>query len=124
MGDNAAYAEAAIKGAIGFGYTAAKATQTALDGGDGNFAYNDYWVHAVNYFSPEYRSNTKKINKLPAVLDDGETDSLFKWTEDNGIWGVPDDCLSDNKTQLEFDLPEIANKIFTANAVGNRAKVA
>ena len=31
--------QAAIKGAIGFGYTAAKATQTALEGGDGNFDF-------------------------------------------------------------------------------------
>ncbi len=114
VGDNAAYAEAAIKGAIGFGYTAAKSTVTALAGGDGNFAYNDFWLHAVNYFSPEYRRNTKQIKSLPSVLTDAETDTLIAWTEDNHISGVPDDCLSANRAELTTDLPNIARKIFAA----------
>ena len=112
VGDNAAYAEAAIKGAIGFGYTAAKSSAKSLEGNDGNFDYNDYWHHAVNYFSPEYRRNTKQINPLPSVLDDGEADSLFEWTETNRLCGVPDDCLSENREQLISELPEIAEKIF------------
>ena len=113
VGDNAAYAEAAIKGAIGMGYTAARATQTSLEGGDGNDDYNDFWHHAVNYFSPEYRRNTKRIKPLPSILNDGQTDRLLGWAEYNGIWGVPDDCLSANRDQLEAELPEIADKIFT-----------
>lgn len=112
VGDNAAFAEVAIKGAIGFGYMAANATKTALEGGDGNDAYNDYWLHAVNYFSPDYRRNTKRIKKLPVVLSDSESDSLFKWVQDNNIYGVPDDCLSAKREQLEAELPDIANKIF------------
>jgi len=116
VGDNAAYAEAAIKGAIGFGYTAAHSTLTALEGGDGNAYYNDYWHHAVNYFSPEYRRNTSQIKPLPRVLNDGEADTLFKWTEDNGIWGVPDDCLTSNRQLLHSELPEIAKKIFVSQS--------
>jgi len=112
IGDNAAYAEAAIKGAIGMGYMAATETRSALEGRDGNAAYNDFWHHAVNYFSPEYRKNTKRTRPLPSVLDDGEVDDLLRWTEDNGIWGVPDDCLSANKDAFKATLPEIADKLF------------
>lgn len=114
VGDNAAYAEAAIKGAIGMGYQAAKSTHTALDGYDGNVGYNDFWHHAVNYFSPEYRKNTKRTVPLPRVLDDAEVDRLLRWTEANGIWGVPDDCLSTNREQLKGELPDIETKVFAS----------
>lgn len=124
VGDNAAYAEAAIKGALGMGYNAAKATQASLSGDDGNVTYNDFWHHAVNYFSPEYRKNTKLIKPLPRVLNDGEVDTLLDWTERHGIWGVPDDCLSAHREELEADLPDIAAKVFTAGPAGKDTRAA
>lgn len=124
IGDNVAYAETAIKGAIGCGYMAAEATLSSLQGKDGNESYNDYWQHACNYFSPEYKKNVRQIKKLPAVLDDREIDSLFKWIQDNRIWGVPEDCLPANRAQLELELPEIAGKTYASATPVKKAHVA
>lgn len=123
VGDNAAYAEAAIKGAIGMGYMASKATCATLEGANGNDVYNDFWHHAVNYFSPDYRRNSRQVKTLPSVLNDAECDELLRWTEDNGLWGVPDDCLSANRGRLISDLPSIAESIFltAADREGSRA---
>jgi flavin-dependent dehydrogenase len=117
VGDNVAYAETAIKGAIGCGYMAAEATAASLDGRDGNGEYNEYWTHAFNFFSPQYSKRAVKLPPIPAVLDDGETDTLFRWFVDHGIHGMPADILPDNKDTLLSELPEIAAKIF---ATGKR----
>ncbi|MDJ0926713.1 MAG: FAD-dependent monooxygenase [Gammaproteobacteria bacterium] len=113
VGDNLAYAEVAIKGAIGCGFKAAEATALSLDGKDGNAAYNDYWTHAFNFFSPEYNKRAVRLPSIPAVLDDDETDTLFRWFADQGVSGLPQDILPDNRAQLAEDLPEITAKLFS-----------
>lgn len=114
VGDNLAYAETAIKGAIGCGYMAAVATASSLDGKDGNAEYNDYWTHAFNFFSPQYSKRAVHLPPIPSVLTDEETDALFAWFTDNGVCGMPADILPDNKDRLTSDLPEIAAKFFNA----------
>jgi flavin-dependent dehydrogenase len=116
-GDNSAYAEAAIRGALGCGYAAAKASKKALEGGDGNKQYNDYWQHAFNFHSPQYRSFGRNILPVARVLHDDEVDTLYKWLQDNKLWGLPGDVLSDNKDRFEAELPEIAHKVI---ATGGR----
>jgi len=113
VGDNSAYAETAMKGALGCGYVAAKASRTALEGGDGNAEYNEYWQHAFNFHSPEYRSFGKQITPLPRVLDDAEVDTLYQWLGDNGLCGMPADVLTDNMAQFKAELPAIAGKVIT-----------
>jgi len=110
-GDNAAYAETAIKGALGCGYSAAKASKTSIEGGDGNRQYNHFWQHAFYFHSLQYRSFGKKISPLAMVLNDSEVDILYKWLHDNQLWGLPGDVLTDNLEQLKKDLPEIAQKV-------------
>ena len=112
VGDNVAYAETAIKGAIGCGYQAAEATALSLDGKDGNAEYNDYWTHAFNFFSPQYSKRAVRLPPIPSVLNDGETDTLFQWFTDRDICGLPADILPDNREQLMNDLPEITAKFF------------
>jgi len=110
-GDNAAFAETSIRGALGCGYTAAKASKQALQGGDGNSRYNDFWLHAFNFHSAQYRGFGKKIAPLAMVLDDAEVDTLFTWLGDNGLWGMPGDVLTDNIDRLRAALPDIAEKV-------------
>ena len=112
-GDNAAYAETAIKGALGCGYRAAKASKVSLEGGDGNTQYNQFWQHAFYFHSPQYRNFGKKILPLPMVLNDGETDVLYRWLQDNQLWGLPGDVLTDNLERFKGELPEIAEKVIT-----------
>jgi len=114
IGDNAAYAETAIKGAIGCGYMAADATRLALDGREGNDHYNEYWTHAFNFFSPQYSKRGRRLRPIPSVLTDGETDTLYGWFRDNGITGVPADILPYNREQLALDLPGVAAKFFNS----------
>jgi flavin-dependent dehydrogenase len=111
-GDNAAFAETAIKGALGCGYSAAKASKTALDGGDGNGQFNNFWQHAFYFHSKQYLSFTKEIIPVARVLIDTEVDTLYRWLQDNHLWGLPGDVLSDNAHRLKQDLPEIAEKVF------------
>ncbi len=111
LGDNVAYAETAIKGALGCGFKAALASKKALAGEDGNAYYNDYWQHAFNFFSPQYRTFGKTVQPAPRVLDDAAVDTLYKWIQDNGFSGVPGDVLEDNATRFKAELPEIAEKI-------------
>ena len=110
-GDNAVFAEAAIKGALGCGYSGAKASKTALEGGNGNAQYNNYWQHAFYFHSPQYLGRSKKIFPAARVLNDGEIDTLFKWIHDNQLWGLPSDVLLDNVEQFKKELPEIAEKL-------------
>ena len=112
VGDNLAYAETAIKGAFGCGFKAAEATAMSLEGKDGNSTYNEYWTHAFNFFSPQYNKRTVRLPPIPSVLDDGETDTLFRWFVDHGVCGMPSDILPDNQEQLAQDLPVIASKLF------------
>jgi len=112
IGDNVAYAETAIKGAFGCGYKAAEAMALSLDGKDGNSEYNHYWTHAFNFFSPQYNKRTVRLPPIPSVLNDGETDTLFRWFADHEKCGLPSDILPDNRQQLMNDLPEIAAKFF------------
>jgi len=114
IGDNLAYAETAIKGAIGCGYIAAAATAASLEGKDGNAQYNDYWTHAFNFFSPQYSKRAVRLPPVPTILSDAETDALFEWFTAHGICGMPADILPDNREQLLNDLPEIAAKLFGA----------
>jgi flavin-dependent dehydrogenase len=110
IGDNVAYAETAMKGALGCGFKAAKASQTALAGKDGSTEYNEYWQHAFNFHSPMYHNFGKNITPLPRVLDDNEIDRLYKWLQDNGYWGMPGDSLNDHMEQFKAELPDIAAK--------------
>jgi len=110
-GDNAAFSETAIKGAFGCGYKAAKATATALEGGDGNAFYNQFWQHAFYFHSQQYLGVSKKVYPIARVLDDGEVDTLYTWLHDNRICGLPGDIISDNAEKLKDDLPEIAEKV-------------
>ena len=111
-GDNAAFAEAAIKGAFGCGYNAAKAVKTNLEGGDGNMKFNKFWQGAFYFHSPQYRNRSKEVYPPARVLDDNEIDILYKWISDNDLCGLPGDILLDNVVELKKDLPGIAEKIF------------
>jgi hypothetical protein len=110
-GDNAAFAETAIKGALGCGYSAAKAIKTSLEGGDGNGQYNNFWQHAFYFHSRQYLGFSKEIIPVGRVLTDAEIDTLYQWLQNNRLWGLPGDVLSDNAHWLKQDLPEIAEKI-------------
>lgn len=110
-GDNAAFAETAIKGALGCGYSAAKASKTSLEGGDGNRHYNDFWQHSFSFHSKQYLSFGKEIYPVARVLTDSEVDTLYKWLQDNHLWGLPGDVLTDNLDRLKDELPEIAEKV-------------
>jgi len=110
-GDNAAFAEAAIKGALGCGYSGAKASKIALEGKEGNAHYNNYWQHAFYFHSPQYLGSGKKIFPPARTLNDSEIDTLFKWMHDNHLWGLPGDVLLDNLEQFKKELPEISEKL-------------
>lgn len=111
VGDNAAFAEVAIKGAMGCGYMAAISSRASLDGGDGNASYNEYWQHAFNFFSPQYNHRAFGVKRITDVLTDAETDSLIGWLDDHGIAGLPNDVIIDHREQLAQDLPEISAKL-------------
>jgi len=111
VGDNAAFAEVAIKGAMGCGYMAAVSSKEALEGRDGNASYNEYWQHAFNFFSPQYNRRAVGVKKITEVLNDAETDSLIGWFEDHGITGLPNDVIIEHRAQLEQDLPAISAKL-------------
>lgn len=112
-GDNSAYAETAIKGALGCGHKAAKSSKTGLQGGDGAREYNDYWQHAFSFHSAQYRSFGKQILPPARVLNDSETDILYKWLQDNNLYGMPGDVLTDNMARFKSDLPQIAEKVIS-----------
>ncbi len=113
VGDNAACAETAIKGALGCGFTAARCSREALEGAGSlaNDSYNDYWQHAFNYFSTEYNRRVAGVREITEVLDDPETDTLFDWIDSRGIAGLPNDVVIDNRESLERDLPDILAKL-------------
>ncbi len=112
-GDNAAFAETGIKGALGCGYRAAKASKKALEGGDGNGQYNNLWQQAFYFHSKQYLSFSKEVYPVARVLDDNELDTLYTWLSDNQLWGLPGDVLSANMDRLKEDLPSIAEKLAT-----------
>lgn len=125
VGDNAAFAEVAIKGAMGCGYMAAISSKEALDGGDGNASYNEYWQHAFNFFSPQYNRRAASVKKITEVLTDLEMDSLVGWFDDHGITGLPNDVIIEHREQLEQDLPEISAKLLPHQKnTGGRSAVA
>ncbi len=111
-GDNAAFAEAAIKGAFGCGYNASKAIKTNLEGGDGNTKFNKFWQGAFYFHSQQYRGRSKEVYPPARVLDDNGIDILYKWISDNDLCGLPGDILLDNAEQLKEELPDIAEKVF------------
>jgi flavin-dependent dehydrogenase len=111
-GDNAAFAEAAIKGAFGCGYNASKAIKTNLEGGDGNAKFNKFWQGAFYFHSQQYRGRSKEVYPPARVLDDNGIDALYKWISDNDLCGLPGDILLDNAGQLKEELPDIAEKVF------------
>ncbi len=113
VGDNAAFAEVAIKGAMGCGYMAARFSKDAIEGRDGNAAYNDYWQHAFNFFSPQYNRRANGVRSIPEVLTDVETDDLIGWMEDRGISGLPNDVVIEYREQLEHDLPDVCGKLLS-----------
>jgi flavin-dependent dehydrogenase len=113
VGDNAAFAETAIKGALGCGFTAARCSKEAIErGADGaNALYNDYWQHAFNYFSREYNRRVAGVRDFTQALQDAETDILFEWISRHGVSGLPNDIIIENRHQLEQELPEICAKL-------------
>lgn len=114
LGDNTAYAETAMKGALGLGYVAAKASKMALSGGDGNQYHNNYWQHSYNSFSPQYRAWGKMVNPIHRMLDDREVDALYKWIGEHSYWGMMNDILIDNRAQFEAEMPAIAIKLLAS----------
>lgn len=110
-GDNAAFAETAIKGALACGYSGAKATKMSLQGGDGNKQYNHFWQHAFYFHSKQYLSFSKEVFPVARVLDDVEVDALYRWLRDNRLWGLPGDVLSANLARLREELPALAEKL-------------
>ena len=111
LGDNTAYAETAMKGALGLGYVAAKASRMALESGDGNQHHNNYWQHSYNSFSPQYRAWGKMVNPIHRMLEDQEVDTLYKWINTHGFSGMMNDILIDNQAQFRTELPSIAAKL-------------
>jgi flavin-dependent dehydrogenase len=111
-GDNAAFAEAAIKGAFGCGYNASKAIKMNLEGKDGNTKFNKFWQGAFYFHSQQYRGRSKEVYPPARVLDDNGIDILYKWISDNDLCGLPGDILLDNAGQLKEELPDIAEKVF------------
>ena len=118
VGDNVAYAETAIKGALGCGYTAARCSKEAIEGSDGNAAYNDYWQHAFNYFNPEYNRRVGGVREITQALNDAETDRLFEWIDRHEISGLPNDVIIENRDALEQDLPDICAKLLISGKEG------
>ncbi|UCG74254.1 MAG: FAD-dependent oxidoreductase [Chromatiales bacterium] len=110
-GDNVAYGETSIKHAMGCGYIAAHAMRSSLDGGNGNAEYNEFWQNSLNYFSKQYRAQIGRTKSIPAVLNDEEADTLFRWLQDNSVCGLPQDCLPDNRNRLYAEMPGIAEKL-------------
>jgi hypothetical protein len=110
-GDSAAFAETAIKGALGCGYKAARASKAALEGGDGNRQYNAFWQQAFYFHSRQYLSFSKETYPVARVLSDAEVDLLYRWIHDHNLCGLPGDLLSDNLGLLRAELPSIAEKI-------------
>jgi len=111
IGDNAAYAETAIKGALGCGYIAGKAVKMSLEGQDGNKYYNDWWDQAFYSHSPQYRSFGRRAMPTARVLSDSETDTLYKWLSDKNIHGMVNDVVPDRLPELRAELPGIAAKL-------------
>jgi flavin-dependent dehydrogenase len=125
IGDNAAFAEVAIKGAFGCGYMAARFSKEALEGRDGNAAYNDYWQHAFNFFSPQYNRRASDVKKITEALTDAETDVLIGWMEDRGVTGLPNDVIIKHREELVQDLPDICEKLLPRETgSGDRQAVA
>jgi len=118
VGDNAAFAETAIKGALGCGFTAARCSKQAIErGADGaNAAYNDYWQHAFNFFSREYNRRVAGVREMTLALQDAETDTLVEWINRHGLSGLPNDIIIDNRDKLEQDLPGICAKLLPHDA--------
>jgi flavin-dependent dehydrogenase len=110
-GDSAAFAETAIKGALGCGYKAALASKTAIEGGDGNRQYNAFWQQAFYFHSKQYLGFNKVTYPVARVLADGEVDMLYQWLYVNNLCGLPGDVLLDNLDRLRKELPGIAEKI-------------
>ncbi|RJQ37240.1 MAG: FAD-binding protein [Dehalococcoidia bacterium] len=117
LGDNTAYAETAMKGALGLGYVAAKASKMALEGKDANQHHNNYWQHSYNSFSTQYRAWGKMVNPIHRTLGDGEIDTLYGWISKNHYHGMINDILVDNRSQFQAELPEISAKLL---ATGER----
>lgn len=111
IGDNVAYAETAMKGALPLGYTAAKSSQMALEDKDGNQNHNYFWQHSYNSFSPQYRAWGHAVVPISRVLSDAEVDTLYRWIGKNHIHGKINDILSDHRRQFEAELPQIADKV-------------
>jgi len=115
VGDNAAFAETAIKGALACAFVAARASRAALDGDEtANATYNDYWQHAFNYFNPEYNRRVVGISELTNVLSDSELDTLCGWLDDHDIAGLPNDIIFEHRAALAQDLPGICAKLLPA----------
>lgn len=119
LGDNTAYAETAMKGALGLGYVAAKASRMAIEGKtvegkDGNQYHNYYWQHSYNSFSPQYKAWGKMVNPINRILDDKEVDTLFGWIGKNGLHGMTNDILIDNRERFQAEQPGIAAKLLAA----------
>ncbi len=110
-GDSAAFAETAIKGALGCGYKAARASKTAIEGGDGNSQYNAFWQQAFYFHSPHYLGFSKETYPVARVLSGAEVDQLYRWIHDHNLWGLPGDLLADNLNRLRAELPSIADKL-------------
>jgi hypothetical protein len=85
--------------------------RSSLGGEDGNAVSNDFWQNSPNYFSGQCRAQLRKTKSVPAVLDDAEADTLFRWLQDNGVCGLPQDCLPANRDRLSVELPGIAEQL-------------
>jgi flavin-dependent dehydrogenase len=111
VGDNAAYAETAMKGAIGCGLRAAMATRMSLAGEDGNTIFNKYWDLAFYAHSPQYRSMGRRALPSPRVLNDQETDALYQWVVDSHLHGMVNDIVGTNMERLKKEMPALHEKL-------------
>jgi hypothetical protein len=111
VGDNAAYSETAIKGAIAGGFMAAQATRMALEGKDGNSFYNKYWDTAFPSHSPQYRVATRRSLPPTSQLNDQEMDTLYKWIADHNINAMLADAVNNNMESIKSEIPGIYEKI-------------
>lgn len=111
VGDNAAYAETAMKGAIGCGLKAAQASRMALAGEDGNTYFNKYWDLAFYAHSPQYRAVGRRALPSPRALNDQETDALYQWVLDSHLHGMVNDIVGTNLERLKAERPALYEKL-------------
>ena len=98
VGDSAAYGETLVPGAIRCGYYAAEAVNRELSGENGFENYQRFWSTNFEYVTnPQKQKDYTKILRLFHSLEDGETDLLFKLSEEKGPMEETGDVVASNE---------------------------